>query len=256
MSVTAINNKNSLIAGIRLSNNTRLTNIDELRNVERQPQSSLSINIINNPKLTNLKAFSHFTTIDYLTIIDSPQTDLKAFANLASLHGLTIKNNQSLTSLDGLANVVSINTQLEIGGNPALTNIVGLNKLSSVGGDLIINNNNSLIGLKGLETLSSVYASLTITDNDKLISMKGLDNLTSVRFLEIQAWLVSMVFNGFRQWIVFELSKIAVYAHILPSNYPNAYFPKAVPKEPLKFLQIKYVQRQDDRCPFSMTKPT
>ncbi len=85
----------------------------------------------------------------------------------------------SLTSLNGLNNLVSIGGDFRITGKTALTNLTGLENLVSVGGTFEIEETNSLRSLNGLENLKSVGGYFFIR-NCYLNSLTGLENLTNI----------------------------------------------------------------------------
>jgi len=57
---------------------------------------------------------------------------------------LDISDNGSLTSLDGLSNLTTLDGDLEISYNPALTTLDGLSSLTTVDGEMYIHNNECL----------------------------------------------------------------------------------------------------------------
>ena len=108
---------------------------------------------------------------------------------------LAIYDNNSLTSFEGLDNLICINGNFWIGtndfsggGNPSLTYITGLENLNSISKTFWIRNNSSLISLAGLINLNYVGGSLGIDYNNTLISLVGLDNTDSdsINFLSIK----------------------------------------------------------------------
>ncbi|MEE4255804.1 MAG: T9SS type A sorting domain-containing protein [Bacteroidales bacterium] len=121
-------------------------------------------------------------------------SNLQGLNVITSIGGeLRIKNNDSLTSLLGLENLISIDGNLIIGekdiygeyGNPLLTDLEGLDNLSNVGGRVGIGYNQSLVDLSGLENIVSLTHSLSITENHSLRNLNGLDNLEEVQSLWI-----------------------------------------------------------------------
>jgi len=95
--------------------------------------------------------------------------------------GLKVENNATLTNLDGLSSLTSVNGYLDVSGNATLTNLDGLSNLTYVHGSLYVSNNAVLTNLDGLSNLTSVYiGNLAVASNDLLINLDGLSNLTSV----------------------------------------------------------------------------
>ena len=66
-----------------------------------------------------------------------------------------MNNDSSLTDLNGLNNITTINGSLNINNNALLANLDGLNSLTSVGSDLQISGNSQLTGFCGLFPLLS-----------------------------------------------------------------------------------------------------
>jgi hypothetical protein len=138
-----------------------------------------------------------------MSIAGADITDLSPLANIELFDGiLTIQNNTSLTTLEGLDNLANAKTLLILSNN-LLTDLSGLEALTSVSGTLRIGSNNNLVSLDGLDSLTtagSVYVSsnnllanlsglgglesvsdiISINDNNSLASLNGLTSLTSV----------------------------------------------------------------------------
>ncbi len=114
-------------------------------------------------------------------------TSLSGLDNLTSIGGyLEISRNDSLSSLVGLRNVTAIGESVYIGshdilwgGNPTLTNLNGLEGLTSIEGDLYISLNIALVSLSGLDNLISIGGSLSVRYT-ALNSLEGLEKLTSI----------------------------------------------------------------------------
>lgn len=139
-----------------------------------------------------------------LVLEDTDITDLTPLANLTSIGGILIlNNNDSLTSLEGLESLTNVGGNVDIDNNnlvtsleplaslqtiggfldidkTALTNLTGLGALESIGGELFINQNDQLTSLVGLDSLSSIGSYLEITGNPLLTSLNGLETLTSI----------------------------------------------------------------------------
>lgn len=113
-------------------------------------------------------------------------SDLSPLAGLTTVvKYLRIRNNDSLTSLEGLGALQSVGEAsqgtggLEIVNNLALITLEGFNSLNSVYG-LRIDGNESLTSLEGLESLSFIpqYGGISIVSNPSLVALSGLDSLT------------------------------------------------------------------------------
>ncbi|MBE0637853.1 MAG: T9SS type A sorting domain-containing protein [Bacteroidales bacterium] len=85
----------------------------------------------------------------------------------------------SITNLNALGMLTSVDGSLHIGHNPSLTSLIGLDNLNAIGGDLWIYWN-AMTSLTGLDNLSSIGGDFGIWDNDALTSLAELDNLSSI----------------------------------------------------------------------------
>lgn len=94
---------------------------------------------------------------------------------------LTIENT-SLTDLDGLSALTSVNRTLLIHGNDALENIDGLSALTTARGSVTILDNESLENLNGLSSLTSILDNLIIRNNAALTNVDGLAALRSIDY--------------------------------------------------------------------------
>ena len=75
----------------------------------------------------------------------------------------------SLTNLDGLSSLATVDGQLYVVSNPALTNLDGLSSLTSLGGPLFVAVNRALTNVDGLSSLASVEGDyLRVCGNPKL----------------------------------------------------------------------------------------
>ncbi|MCB2222016.1 MAG: T9SS type A sorting domain-containing protein [Bacteroidetes bacterium] len=122
-------------------------------------------------------------------------------SNLSGLNVITtvsgslkIYGNNILTSLSGLENLVSIDSNLYIGnkilinrygwwygeGNPMLLNLEGLSNLNYIGKNILIIYNESLTSLTGLENVPSLLGNLEIICNNLLENLNGLNNINSI----------------------------------------------------------------------------
>jgi hypothetical protein len=150
----------------------------------------------------------------YVLISGNDIRNLYGLNSINSINGsLTITNNDSLTSLEGMENLAEIAHGLAIGdmyseGNPQLISLTGLQNLTSVGGQVLIANNPvssldglenllaigygfiihniSILNMAGLEHLTTIGGELKISYCDSLESMTGLNQLNSIGGLMIE----------------------------------------------------------------------
>ncbi len=102
--------------------------------------------------------------------------DLSTFAILNSITGSLSLNDNNLTHLDGLTNLISVGGYLHLQRN-RIINVSGLNALMRVGGVLDISYND-LRDLNGLNTLKTVKESIKIYHNPKLTDIFGLSGVS------------------------------------------------------------------------------
>lgn len=98
--------------------------------------------------------------------------------NNDSYSSLEILYNNSLTSLEGLENFTSSNN-IFILGNSALMSLQGLTGLTGFPGVISISSNNSLLNLSGLDNLNYCFK-LDISGNESLQTLEGLNNLENI----------------------------------------------------------------------------
>ena len=88
-----------------------------------------------------------------LNLVNPALTNLDGLEAISTTERLMIVFNNNLSNLNGLANLSSVDSILEIDSNPSLTNLDGLSGLISIGGHLWIGNNASLYSFCGIYTL-------------------------------------------------------------------------------------------------------
>lgn len=141
------------------------------------------LHIHNNPSLKNLNGLTGLTAISSFSI-----TGNDSLADISGLNNLRraatfdynyafsyIGNNASLTSIDGLSNLESVEYYFEISGNTRLKNVDGLKSLIRVD-EMYIFGNDSLQNLNGFSHLQSAGI-LQIYQNEQLTEYCGLYNL-------------------------------------------------------------------------------
>ena len=107
-------------------------------------------------------------------------TNLNGLNVLTSIEGyFNIYFTNNLTSLGDMNNLISIGGHLWIGYN-SLTSLNGLENLTIIGNHLSIGMNNTLVNLNGLENLTSIGSNLWIGYNNSLINLNGLENVASI----------------------------------------------------------------------------
>jgi len=177
-------------------------NLNDISAVDNLKTVTGSLNIISNPKLKNINAFSKIKKIGpghtsadvhsnwVLSITNNAQLrNMDGLSNLKNVAGrVLIRFNDQLRNLDDLSKLKEIgyysgdifpNKNLEIYDNPNLRNVNGLSRLKFIGGSLLIYDNTSLKNLNGLSRLSTIGEDLQVTNNITLDKFCGLYNVIS-----------------------------------------------------------------------------
>ncbi len=162
------------------------TNIENFSGLENIQNLSSSLIITENNSLVNFEGLQNLETITgQLAIALNGQ--IINFTGLNSLYsvgngsdlGVLINSNDSLVSLEGLANLTQIYGSFRVEKNDLLENFGGLVNLESIYGWLGILDNDMLETLNGLENLLYCEDYISITGNASLSSVSSLVNLDS-----------------------------------------------------------------------------
>lgn len=89
---------------------------------------------------------------------------------------LFVSSNQSLESMQGLENLKMVGA-LNLTSNPSMTNVEGLNELTTIDNDVNISFNPALLNFDGFESLTTIGGRFDIEENDLLESITGWDNV-------------------------------------------------------------------------------
>lgn len=165
-----LNNLKYINKELTVISNTELINMTGLDSLEYIGGGLL---IAHNPMLKSLIGLNSLTYIgNSLSIWFNPE--LKNLIGLGSLsHSgvVSIKNNSSLKSLDGLEMLKEIRSSLLIQSNDSLEDLNGLLSVKSIGGSLKIEDNIMLKSLSGIDNIKSyTIDDLYIENNDSLSS--------------------------------------------------------------------------------------
>jgi hypothetical protein len=119
-------------------------------------------------------------------------SDIKSLTPLSLIQAvksdLSIRVNDSLSSLSGLENLLRVGGFLYIEYNPLMQNLNGLDGLEVVGQDISISANDGLISFNGLWSMDSIYGRLRITYNSAIVDLSGLENIEYVgTFIMVQS---------------------------------------------------------------------
>ena len=158
--LTGLSGLTTITGSCFIGPNIALQNLNGLNNLE---SVGSNLTITGHPLLTDLSALSNVHTIGGLSISDNDMlTTLDDFSSLTTLDignnyaNISIINNEKLASIAGLDNLSgAINGTLGIGGNPLLTAIDGLNNITGARDGISIFNNASLLSISGFTGLNS-----------------------------------------------------------------------------------------------------
>jgi hypothetical protein len=121
-----------------------------------------------------------------LMIIGNDINELNGISNIASVGtDLNISNTIALTTLTGLESLTNIQGGLMLDSNFGLVTLAGLNNVTNIGG-IYIENNNQLVNLSALSNVSSGLQYLVLQNNHSLLTLSGLENIDSIQtYLDI-----------------------------------------------------------------------
>jgi hypothetical protein len=149
--------------------------LTELESVE-------TLDIRGNRSLASLNGLSALDTVT-VGINISGNDALQSLGGLSALQlagRLTVKDNDGLTSLDGINPALRFAWTLAIDNNDALTTLDGLPALQWVGEHLTITNNRLLSHLDALFDVRAIGGDVTISENDALKNLDGLSRVASI----------------------------------------------------------------------------
>ena len=133
-------------------------------------------------EITDLSGLAQVTQIESYLLIGNNDalTSLSGLDNIITVGGYLSIQYTKLTSLDGLDNLETIGQYLQIVHNTDIININSLGKLNAIGSNLQIHSNFSLVNLSGLESLTTIPSYCSIANHTNMTSLEGLDNITSI----------------------------------------------------------------------------
>lgn len=129
----------------------------------------------------------HYNRIKGTLVVYGTVTDLTPLSELVAItKELNISHTTQLSSLDGLQNITTVNSDNTQNGllilfNDGLQDLAGLEGITEVTGAMTIGKNYNLTSLDGLNNFNSLKSgTLTIEGCSKLASLNGLENLETV----------------------------------------------------------------------------
>lgn len=206
VNLRGLRNLRSIEGRMEIAYNASLTDIDGLQGLEQLGEATIagngsltslfgwpgsilsmdSIWIENNASLVDLGALNAVQQLDSLGIImNTALPHLDGLEGLQSInrHGLYIRENDSLVSIDALFSVHTIRDIVSIARNEVLTNIEGLSGLTDAD-EINIRGNPLLADLDGLRNLLTAK-SFEISLNDALENLDGLAGVQELNILSV-----------------------------------------------------------------------
>ncbi len=179
---------------VSIEGNSSLTSVDGFTSLVGIDVITGVIRIANNASLQTIEGFSSFTTAFNASLNISDNDALisfNGFNGVTTLGGLLIMNNSSLTNLDGLSSLETLQGRrayLSVSNNTSLVDVNGLSSLTSINGSsfdvrLLINDNPALKNLDGLSSLTLLdgNAGERIEINNNAL-LENTDGLSALRF--------------------------------------------------------------------------
>lgn len=163
-----------------------LTNLDGLENISPLFSDQIEFYIWDNEMLTDISAFSSYTSIGALSIIDSPVTDLSPLSNISTISFNLSFRDLNISSLSGLSSLASVG-RIFFSDLNNISSLEGLENLRNTGmfGNSPQNGNVEIYGcknlsnfcaLEGLVTLGSLVGDFSTSDNAYNPSLGDLIN--------------------------------------------------------------------------------
>lgn len=197
-SLTSLNGLGNLIMSeyifdFYIENNDSLPSLEGLEGITGEGEYSRHVYITDNDRLKSLIGFPEFeSSADYRIIITDNDSlvSLSGLESVEELELLSIKNNDALTSLEGVGNVLAIKSDwggLDIIDNDVLMGLDGLDNLQEVEG-MEIAYNSSLLNINAFYGIESVSRYFSIKDNPSLVSIDGISTATFEEIYSIKIY--------------------------------------------------------------------
>ena len=212
-SLSGIQNLVNIYRRLEVSQNDNLADLTGLSKIREvgtrgQEQNYYGVHILENGNLTSLTGLNNLRNIHgNLTISDNNMiTDLTGLNGVYYIgHTLIISGNQSLINLEGLKNLTlfrkddnsNTDTGINIHSNPSLTTINGIGEILEFEDKIGIWNNENLISIDAFHSMEKLGDAL-IYGNPKLSTLSAFENVGEI-VLDLQIFLNPMLteFNGF-----------------------------------------------------------
>jgi len=202
--LTPLQNITTVSASLEIGNNPNLTNLNGLQNIT---SIGGGIEIINCENLLDISALSNVTNNQWLIIEGGNLPNLNGLQNINSIKRSLSLKGTGIQDLSALSNVTIDVEEILIEDNDQLVSLNGLQGIVSVSDNIFIRENDNLTTLQGLGSFSTTN-NMIVANNPSLTNLMGLENLISVGdfYLEENENLLNLVgltnLNSFDQMFV------------------------------------------------------
>jgi len=201
-------NCNQILNGLQIGPDSGSSNISNLNNLQGLVQLDGGLNILNNPLLNDLTAFSNLNQLEDIYLFNNPLitsfdglqgitsindikleqsfvTDFSALSNIDDVHKLWIVNDTAINDLSGLSQLVILNF-LELDN----THITNLNSFNLV-------NHSEWITIKDNDFLTSIngFGTITLIDNLTILRNRQLST-TAQSFQSLRNIQDNLIIKG------------------------------------------------------------
>lgn len=151
---------------LTLGDNSKLVDISGLENLE-----SVGALVLDGTSLNDVGPLNALTDPGDVRLSNNPElTAVSVLTGLTELHSLVLEDNPALTAMPELADLESVNGDLEIRSNDGLTNLDDLQAVTTVGGRLAVVYHAEL-----LQTDAEAWAAPIDAADRKIVGNKGYD---------------------------------------------------------------------------------
>ncbi|KEZ92969.1 T9SS type A sorting domain-containing protein [Nonlabens ulvanivorans] len=191
-------NCTQILNGLQIGPATGSSDINNLNNLQGLVQLDGGLNILNNPLLNDLTAFSTLTQLEDIYLFNNPGiTNFNGFQGITSINDIKLEQS-FVTDFSGLSNIDDVH-KLWIVDDTVLNDLSGLNQL------VILNflelDNTRLTSINSFDLVDQVEW-MIIKDNDFLTSIDGFGTMTMIDNLSIlrnsQLSTISQSFQSLR----------------------------------------------------------
>ncbi|MGJ8684112.1 MAG: DUF7619 domain-containing protein [Nonlabens sp.] len=174
-------NCNQILNGLQIGPNAGSSDISNLINLQGLIQLDGGLNILNNPLLTDLTAFSTLTQLEDIYLFNNPQiTSFNGLQGITSINDIKLEQS-NVTDFSALSNIDDVH-KLWIVDDTAITDLSGLNQLQIL--NFLELDNTHITSINSFNLVGQAEW-ITIQDNDFLTSIDGFDTLTAMDNLTI-----------------------------------------------------------------------